>query len=98
MDPNILREIALRDIEERYLAETGDGGDSDKEGLEIDFHSEAVRPHVKLGVPKEELDTDNLDMKWIDDLIGVAWWHMRALGAPILGSLDGWWPPKEPDS
>jgi hypothetical protein len=70
--------------------------DSDEEGLEIDFHSKAVRPRVKLGVPNEELDTDNLDVEWIDDLIGEAWWHMRAPGTPIPGSPDSWWPPKEP--
>ena len=64
----------------------------------VDFHSEAVRPRVKLGVPNEESDTDNLDVEWIDDLIGEAWWHMRAPGTPIPGSPDGWWPPKEPDN
>ena len=80
-DPNVVREIALREIEERDLTETGDGGNSDEEGLEIDFHSKAVRPHVKLGVPNEESDTDNLDVEWIDDSIGEAWWHMRAPGA-----------------
>jgi hypothetical protein len=63
VDPHGLREIALRDIEERDLTETGDGGDSDEEDLEIDFHSKAVRPRVKLGVPNRELDTDNLDVK-----------------------------------
>ena len=98
VDPDILREIALRDIEERDLTETGDRGDSAEEGLEIDFHSEAVRPRVKLGVPNEELDTDNLDVERIDDSIGEAWWHMRAPGSPIPESLDSWWPPKEPDN
>jgi hypothetical protein len=63
VDPNNLLEIALREIEERDLTETDDGGDSDEEGLEIDFHSKAVRPHVKLGVPNEESDTDNLDVE-----------------------------------
>ena len=98
MDPNILCDIALREIEERDLTETGDGGNSDEEGLEIDFHSKAVRPHVKLGVPNEESDTDNLDVEWIDDSIGEAWWHMRAPGTLISGLPDGWWPPKEPDN
>jgi hypothetical protein len=51
-----------------------------------------------LGVPNEESDTDNLDVEWIDDLIGEAWWHMRALGAQIPGLPDGWWSPKEPDN
>ena len=98
VDQNVLREIALRDIEERDLTEAGDGGDSDEEGLEIDFHSKAVRPRVKLGVPNEESDTDNLDVEWIDDLIGEAWWHMRAPGAQIPGSPDSWMPPKGPDN
>jgi hypothetical protein len=98
VDPNVLREIALRDIEERDQTETGDGGDSDEEGLEIDFHSKTVRPRVKLRVPNEESDTDNFDVEWIDDSIGEACWHMRALGAQIPGSLDGWMPPKELDS
>ncbi len=66
VDPNVFREIALIDIEERDLTETGDGGDSDEEGLETDFHSKAVRPRVKLGVPNEESDTEILDVEWID--------------------------------
>jgi hypothetical protein len=37
-------------------------------------------------------------VEYIDDLIGEAWWHMRALGAPIPGSPDSWMPPKEPDN
>ena len=94
VDPNVLREIALRDIEERDLTETSDGGNSDEEDLKIDFHSEAVRPRVKLRVPNEEWNTDNLDVECIDDSIGEAWWHMRAPGAQIPGSRDGWWPPK----
>ncbi len=98
MDPNVLREIALRDIEERDLTETGDGSNSDEEGLEIDFYSEAVMPRVKLGVPNEELYTANVDVEWIDDSIGEAWRHMRAPGTPIPGSLDSWWPPKEPNN
>ena len=98
VDLNVLREIALQEIEERVLTETGDGGDSDEEGLEIDFHNEAVRPRVKLGVPNDDWDTENLDVEYIDDSIGEAWWHMRALGAQIPGLPDSWMPPKELDN
>ena len=34
VDPNVLHEIAFRDIEERDLTETGDRENSDEEGLE----------------------------------------------------------------
>ncbi len=57
VDPNVLREIALRDNEERDLTETGDRGNSEEECLVIDFHSKAVRLHVKLEVLNEESDT-----------------------------------------
>ena len=73
--------FALEEIEERNLTETGDSGNSDKEGLEIDFHNKGVRTRVKLGVPNEEMDTENLDVEWIDDSIGEASWHMSAPGA-----------------
>ena len=62
VDPNVLHEIALRKIEEREFTETGDGGDSDEKGLEIDVHNKAVRTGVKLRVPNEESDTENLDV------------------------------------
>ncbi len=58
-----MREIALREIEERDFTETGDVGDSDEESLEIDFHNMAVRTCVKLGVPNEESDTENLEVE-----------------------------------
>jgi hypothetical protein len=98
VDPNVLCEIALQEIEERDLTETCDGGDSDEEGLEIDFHNKAVRPRVKLGVTNDDLDTEHSDVEYIDNSIGEAWWHMRAPGAPIPGLPDGWMPPKEPDN
>ena len=98
MDPNILCDIAFREIEERDLAETGDEGNNDEEGLEIDLHNNAVRPRVKLGVHNNDLDTENLDFEYIDNSIGEAWCHMRAPGAPIPGLLDGWMPPKVPDN
>ena len=67
-----MRDIALREIEERDLTETGDGGNSDEEGLEIDFHNNAVSPSVKLGVPNNDWDTESLDVEYIDDSIGEA--------------------------
>ncbi len=39
VDPNVLLGKKLRKIEERDMKETGDGGDSDKEALEIDFYN-----------------------------------------------------------
>ena len=98
VNPNVLRDIAFREIEERVLTETGNGGNSDEEGLETDLHNNAVRPRVKLGVPNFDLDTENLDVEYIEGLIGEPWWHMRAPGAAIPGLSDGWMPPKAPDN
>ena len=57
------------------FTETGDGGDSNEEGLEIDFHNEAVRTRAKLGVPNEESDTENLDVCiHQDDDTKHNWW------------------------
>jgi hypothetical protein len=95
----------LRSIEEMDLMEKGDGGDSDEEGFELDFHNDAVRPHVKLCVPKAVVDYSamgetvsdvDLDIEYIDDMVGELWWHMRAPGAVIPGSPDGWSPPNVP--
>jgi hypothetical protein len=106
VDPNIVRDKILREIEERDMTETGYGGDSDKEGLEIDFHNNSVRQRVKLGIPNNDLDdssmgetdTDNLDTEYIDNSVGEPWWHMRAPGAAIPGLPKGWSPPREPDN
>ena len=62
------------------------------------MHNNAVRPRVKLGVPNFDLDTENLDVEYIEGLIGEPWWHMRAPGAAIPGSQDSWMPPKAPDN
>ena len=72
VNPNVLRDIAFREIEERVLTETGDGGNSDEEGVEIDLHDNATRPRVKLGVSNNDSDTENLNIEYIDDLIGEA--------------------------
>jgi hypothetical protein len=62
---------------------------------------------VKLGEPAKEvadnpslvgMDTDNLNIEYIDDTIGEPWWHMQAPGARIPGSPDGWMPPREPEN
>ena len=108
VDHNVLHEKILREIEERDITQTGDGGDSDDEGLEIDFHNNAnaVRQRIKLGVPNDDLDnpskgetdTDNLDIENIDNSVGEPWWHMRAPGAAIPGLPKGWSPQREPDN
>ena len=53
---------------------------------------------MKLVVPNDDLDNEILDVECIHDLIGEAWLHKRALGAPIPGLPDGWIPPKEPEN
>ena len=106
VDPNVLRDIALREIEEKDHTETGDRCNSGEEGLEIDLHNSAVRPHVKLGVPNNELenstkdgtDTEDLDVEYIDNSIGEAWGHMRAPGTAMPGLQDEWMLPKEHDN
>ena len=62
------------------------------------MYNNAVRPHVELGVPNNDLDTENLGVEYIDDSIGEAWWHIRAPGAAIPRLQDGWMPPQEPDN
>ncbi len=73
-----------------YLMEHGDGGDSDEEGFEFDYHNDAVRKRVTLCDTKTDatdntVSDDDLDIEYIDDLVGEAWWHMRRPGANIPG-------------
>ena len=69
----------LRAIEAMDLMEHSDGGDSDEEGFELDFHNDAVRPCVTLcaaksdGVSEGAVSDDDLDIEYIDDLVGEAW-------------------------
>jgi len=44
----------LRAIEAMDLMENGDGGDSDEEGFELEFHNDAVRPRVTLYAAKSD--------------------------------------------
>jgi hypothetical protein len=59
--------------------EKGDGGDSDEEGFELDYHNDAVRKRVTLYKTSTEDATDNtpvsdddLDIEYIDDSVGEA--------------------------
>ena len=69
----------LRAIEAMDLMEHSDGGDSDEEGFELDFHNDAVRPCVTFcaaksdGVSEGAVSDDDLDIEYIDDLVGEAW-------------------------
>jgi len=89
----------LRTIEDLDLMEKGDGGDSDEEGFELDYHNDAVRKRVTLCNTSTDatnitpVSDDDLDIEYIDDSVGEAWWHMRRPGATILGAPDGWSPP-----
>jgi hypothetical protein len=74
----------LRTIEALDLMEHGDGGDSDEEGFELDYHNEAVRKRVTLCNTRTDatdsnttVSDDDLDIEYIDDSVGEAWWHMR---------------------
>ena len=55
----------LRAIEAMDLMEHGEGGDSDKEGYELDFHNDAERPRVTLCAAKSNAEgavsDDDLD-------------------------------------
>ena len=94
----------LRAIEAMGLMENGDGGDSDEEGFELDFHNDAVRPRVTLclcaaksdRVSEGTVSDDNLDIEYIDNLVGEAWWHMRPPGAKIPDVPHEWSPPGHP--
>ncbi len=44
----------LQAIEAMDLMENGDGGDSDEEGFELEFHNDAVRPRVTLYAAKSD--------------------------------------------
>jgi hypothetical protein len=88
-------------IEALDLMEHGDGGDSDEEGFEFDYHNDAVRKRVTLCDTKTDatdntVSDDDLDIEYIDDSVGEAWWHMRRPGANIPGAPDGWSPPGIP--
>ena len=69
----------LRAIEAMDLMENGDGGDSDEEGFELDYHNDAVRKRVTLCNTKTDatdntmVSDDDLDIEYIDDLVGEAW-------------------------
>jgi hypothetical protein len=72
----------LRTIEALDLMEHGDGGDSDEEGFEFDYHNDAVRKRVTLCDTKTDatdntVSDDDLDIEYIDDSVGEAWWHLR---------------------
>jgi hypothetical protein len=101
-DVNAKVNSTLRAIEAMDLMEYGDGGDSDKEGFEFDFHNDAVRPNVTLcaaksdGVSEGAVSDDDLDIEYIDNLGGEACWHMGPHGAKIPAAPDGWSPPGVP--
>jgi len=85
--------------------EKGDGGDSDEEGFELDYHNDAVRKRVTLcktstddAIDNTPVSDDDLDIEYIDDSVGEAWWHMRQAGTKILGAPDGWSPPGIPEN
>jgi hypothetical protein len=83
--------------------EKGDGGDSDEEGFELDYHKDAVRKRVTLcntltDATDNTVSDDDLDIEYIDDSVGEARWHMRRPGAKILGAPDGWSPPGIPEN
>ena len=94
-DVNAKANSKLRAIGVMDLMEIGNGGDSDEEGFELDFHNDAVRPCVTLcaakrdGVSEGAVSDDDLDIEYIDVLVGDAWWHMRAPGAKIPGAPEG---------
>jgi len=74
--------------------EHGDGGDSDEEGFEMDYHNDAVRKCVTLYTTKTDatdnsVSDDDLDIEYIDDSVGEAWWHMRRPGSKNPGAPDG---------
>ena len=91
----------IRTIGDLDLMEKGDGGDSDEEGFELDYHNDAVRKRVTLcntstGDATDKntpVSDDDLDIEYIDDSVGEAWWYMRQPGANIPGAPDGWSPP-----
>jgi hypothetical protein len=68
----------LQAIEAMGLMEKGDGGDSDEEGFELDFHNDAVTPRVTLyaktidRVSEGMVSDDGLDIEYFDDLVGEA--------------------------
>jgi hypothetical protein len=70
----------------------------------LDFHNDAVRPRVTLcaaksdGVSEGAVSDDDLDIEYIDNLVGEAWWHMGPPGAKIPGAPDGWSPPGVPQN
>ena len=103
-DVNAKVNSKLLAIEAMDLMEIGDGGDSDEEGFELDFHNDAVRPRVTLcaaksdGVSEGAVSDDDLDIEYIDNSVGEAWWHMRVPGAKIPGVPDGWSPPGVPEN
>jgi hypothetical protein len=82
-------------IEALDLMEHGDGGDSDEEGFELDYHNDAVRKCVtllcntKTDATDNTVSDDDLDIEYIDDSVGKEWWHMRRPGANIPGAPDG---------
>ncbi len=99
VDVNTKVNRMLRAIEAMDLMENGDGGDSDEEGFELDFHNDAVRPVLKLYAANSDTVSDNdLDIEFIDNSVGEPWWHMRPPGAKIPGTPDGWSPPGVPEN
>ena len=49
------------------------------------------------GLTDNTVSDDDLDIEYIDDSVGEAWWHMRQPGANIPGAPDGWSPPGIPE-
>jgi hypothetical protein len=66
----------------------------------LDYHNDAVRKRVTLcnTTDNTTVSYDDLDIEYIDDLVGEAWWHMRRPGANIPGAPDGWSPPGIPEN
>ncbi len=50
-DENARVNRKLRTIEDLDLMEKGDGGDSDEEGFQLDYHNDALTSCVKLPFP-----------------------------------------------
>ena len=73
----------LQAIEAMGLMEKGDGGDSDEEGFELDFHNDAVMPRVTLYAKKNDrvsegtVSDDSLDIEYL-----TTWWVKQIPGAP----------------
>jgi len=53
--------------------------------------------NTKTDATDNTVSDDDLDIEYIDDSVGEAWWHMRQPGAKIPGAPDGWSPPGIPE-